>query len=66
MKNVFVVYKDPNSWQGSSRPWTCDMIMPNDPRCNKWAYGYKTKTSLIRHIQAIDSGATIVRGADYG
>ena len=62
MQNVFVVYKD--HFHKASKPWTCDVIMPNDPRWNKWSYGFTTKARLIRHILAVDSKAKIVRGVD--
>ena len=64
MQNVFVIYKDAS--YKTSKPWNADVITPDQPRWNNWSYGFKTKKGLIRHILAVDSKATIVRGADVG
>ena len=38
-----------------SRPWTADVYFKDGHVWKSWCWNYRTKKSLLRHIEAVDS-----------
>ena len=44
-----------------SRPWVADVHFDDGTMWKSWSYGFRTKTALMQHIEAVRSDAKVVR-----
>lgn len=57
-KNLtFTIYTDP--WLGNHKKWCARLQMGSGAAVQAYAYGFKTRKSLIEHLRAVAPGATI-------
>ncbi len=61
MRSAFI-YKD--SFMPTTKRWRADVVDHDGTMLNAWAFGHKTKTSLVAAITAIDTKMAISRGKD--